>query len=93
MTCAMPPTRMKDEAMQAPVMTTERHSDGAEGDVVLRVDNLSLDFRLRTQILQAVRGVSFNLHRDKTLCWLAKAARENSWPPAPCCTSSTRTAP
>jgi peptide/nickel transport system ATP-binding protein len=78
MACATPLTPMKADAMQMQAVTTERQSDGAEGDVVLRVENLSLDFRLRTQILHAVRDVSFELHRGKTLCLVGESGSGKS---------------
>ena len=34
---------------------------------LLSVRDLSIDFHLRTHILHAVRGVSFDLHKGRTL--------------------------
>jgi peptide/nickel transport system ATP-binding protein len=69
---------MKADAMQTPAVTTERQSDAAAGDVVLKVQNLSLDFRLRTQVLHAVRDVSFELRRGETLCLVGESGSGKS---------------
>ena len=50
----------------------------ADDDVVLAVDNLSLDFRLRTEILHAARDVSFRLTRGKTLCLVGESGSGKS---------------
>jgi len=50
----------------------------ADDDVVLAVDNLSLDFRLRTEILHAARDVSFRLKRGKTLCLVGESGSGKS---------------
>jgi peptide/nickel transport system ATP-binding protein len=64
--------------MQMQAVKTERQSDGAAGDVVLKVENLSLDFRLRTQVLHAVRDVSFELRRGETLCLVGESGSGKS---------------
>jgi peptide/nickel transport system ATP-binding protein len=48
------------------------------GDVVLKVENLSIDFNLRTHILHAARGVSFELVRGKTLCLVGESGSGKS---------------
>src|SRR5688572_11681536 len=78
MACATPPTPMRADAMQLQAVETERQSDGAAGDVVLKVENLSLDFRLRTQVLHAVRDVSFELRRGETLCLVGESGSGKS---------------
>jgi peptide/nickel transport system ATP-binding protein len=78
MACAMPPTLMKADPMQTQTVMAERQRDGAEGDVVLKVENLSLDFHLRTQILHAVRDVSFELRRGQTLCLVGESGSGKS---------------
>ena len=55
-----------------PAATAEDH------DVLLKVDNLSLDFRLRTQILHAARNVSFELRRGQTLCLVGESGSGKS---------------
>ncbi len=45
---------------------------------VLSVENLSLDFRLRTHILHAVRNVSFELHRGRTLALVGESGSGKS---------------
>ena len=49
-----------------------------DGDVVLSVENLSLDFRLRTEVLHAARDVSFRLRRGKTLCLVGESGSGKS---------------
>jgi len=47
-------------------------------DVVLSVENLSIDFRLRTHILHAVEDVSFQLKRGQTLCLVGESGSGKS---------------
>ena len=47
-------------------------------DVVLSVENLSIDFRLRTHILHAVENVSFQLKRGQTLCLVGESGSGKS---------------
>ncbi|WP_442504232.1 ABC transporter ATP-binding protein [Marinivivus vitaminiproducens] len=49
-----------------------------EDDVVLRVESLSLDFRLRNQVLHAARDVSFELRRGQTLCLVGESGSGKS---------------
>jgi len=46
---------------------------GVRNDVVLEVEHLSLDFRLRQQMPHAVRDVSFVLRRGETLCLVGES--------------------
>jgi peptide/nickel transport system ATP-binding protein len=45
---------------------------------VLSVENLSLDFQLRTHILHAVRDVNFELHRGRTLALVGESGSGKS---------------
>ncbi|WEK06016.1 MAG: ABC transporter ATP-binding protein [Candidatus Devosia phytovorans] len=47
-------------------------------DVVLSVENLSLDFKLRTEVLHAARNISFKLRRGKTLCLVGESGSGKS---------------
>ncbi len=47
-------------------------------DVVLTVEDLSLDFRLRTFILHAARNVSFSLKRGQTFCLVGESGSGKS---------------
>ncbi|WP_196258997.1 ABC transporter ATP-binding protein [Pelagibacterium limicola] len=47
-------------------------------DTVLSVENLSIDFHLRTSILHAVRDVSFSLKRGKTLALVGESGSGKS---------------
>lgn len=49
-----------------------------QGQVALRVRNLSLDFHLRTHVLHAARDVSFDLHSGKTLCLVGESGSGKS---------------
>jgi peptide/nickel transport system ATP-binding protein len=62
------------------IMTAERPLTIAQGggDVVLKVEKLSLDFNLRTHILHAVREVSFELKRGRTLCLVGESGSGKS---------------
>lgn len=52
-------------------------TDPAE-NTVLSVENLSIDFRLRTHILHAVENVSFELKRGQTLCLVGESGSGKS---------------
>ena len=49
-----------------------------DNDVILKVENLSLDFRLRTDILHAVRDVCFELRKGRTLCLVGESGSGKS---------------
>jgi peptide/nickel transport system ATP-binding protein len=49
-----------------------------DDDIILKVENLSVDFRLRTSILHAVRDVSFELHKGRTLCLVGESGSGKS---------------
>ncbi|HEY4202331.1 MAG TPA: ABC transporter ATP-binding protein [Devosiaceae bacterium] len=51
---------------------------GAPDDVILRVEHLSIDFTLRTHVLHAVRDVSFELRRGRTLCLVGESGSGKS---------------
>ncbi|MBK8084892.1 MAG: ABC transporter ATP-binding protein [Devosia sp.] len=50
----------------------------SDTEVVLKVEGLSLDFRLRNQVLHAAREVSFALRRGKTLCLVGESGSGKS---------------
>ncbi|HEY9010464.1 MAG TPA: ABC transporter ATP-binding protein, partial [Devosia sp.] len=56
----------------------EREAKHAEPQIVLSVQNLSLDFRLRTEVLHAARDVSFELRRGQTLCLVGESGSGKS---------------
>ncbi|HEX3350697.1 MAG TPA: ABC transporter ATP-binding protein [Acetobacteraceae bacterium] len=47
-------------------------------DALLSVRDLSIDFALRTHILHAVRGVSFDLRRGETMCLVGESGSGKS---------------
>jgi peptide/nickel transport system ATP-binding protein len=60
-------------------MTIEEETmTGPAEDAVLSVENLSIDFRLRTHILHAVENVSFELKRGQTLCLVGESGSGKS---------------
>ena len=61
-------------------MEIDRAAPRGEGnaEVVLKVEGLSLDFRLRNQILHAAREVSFALRRGRTLCLVGESGSGKS---------------
>jgi peptide/nickel transport system ATP-binding protein len=78
MVCAMPPTLTKADAMDVQAVNTSCTNAAKAGDVVLSVEHLSLDFRLRTEVLHAVRDVSFVLRRGETLCLVGESGSGKS---------------
>jgi peptide/nickel transport system ATP-binding protein len=68
----MPLTPMKPDPMLKP------GSAASAGEVILSVEDLSLDFHLRTEILHAARNVSFQLRRGQTLCLVGESGSGKS---------------
>ncbi len=60
------------------ISATQKSADPEPGATVLSVQNLSLDFHLRTHILHAVREVSFDLKRGETLCLVGESGSGKS---------------
>ncbi len=52
--------------------------DYPDQTIVMKVEGLSLDFKLRTGIFHAVRDVSFNIRRGKTLCLVGESGSGKS---------------
>jgi peptide/nickel transport system ATP-binding protein len=59
---------------QSPIVPLRPTGD----DVILKVENLSIDFTLRTHILHAVRNVGFELRRGRTLCLVGESGSGKS---------------
>ena len=61
-------------------MTAQPRSAGAivAGQPVLSVENLSIDFTLRTHVLHAVRDVGFAMYRGRTLCLVGESGSGKS---------------
>ncbi|WGF87897.1 ABC transporter ATP-binding protein [Marinivivus vitaminiproducens] len=69
---------MNTEAMPIARDAPAEAARPTEDDVVLRVESLSLDFRLRNQVLHAARDVSFELRRGQTLCLVGESGSGKS---------------
>ena len=57
---------------------TQREAQQPDTGVVLSVQNLSLDFRLRNEVLHAARDVSFELRKGQTLCLVGESGSGKS---------------
>jgi peptide/nickel transport system ATP-binding protein len=64
--------------MTAPFPATDARPTEDDDDVVLSVENLSLDFRLRTEVLHAARDINLKLRRGKTLCLVGESGSGKS---------------
>ena len=62
--------------LTSPEMTAK--TTDLDQDVVLEVQDLSLDFRLRTEVLHAARNVNLKLRRGKTLCLVGESGSGKS---------------
>lgn len=76
----MRPTRTIEQRVRSQAMVIDCAPKPAMNrlDTVLSVENLCIDFRLRTHILHAVRGVSFELRRGRTLCLVGESGSGKS---------------
>src|SRR5690606_6279360 len=61
-----------------PIRTRAEEVAMTDDDVILRVEDLSIDFNLRTHILHAARNVSFELRRGRTLCLVGESGSGKS---------------
>ena len=77
MGCETQPILMRADAM---LIDPQQSSSAApsDTDTLLKVENLSVDFRLRTHILHAVRDVSFTLRRGRTLSLVGESGSGKS---------------
>ena len=64
--------------MQVAQVSAAPEATQTDEDVVLSVDNLSLDFRMRNEVLHAARNVSVKLRRGKTLCLVGESGSGKS---------------
>ena len=73
-----PLTRMRRSREMGNISDTITTSATEAEQVVLSVRDLSIDYHLRTHILHAVRAVSFDLRKGKTLCLVGESGSGKS---------------